>query len=376
MVKKYNAIYVLYLALGTTIFFLLLWMFSQWKFRRNMYNVKSYVNTNLPLSIGTKGVYTWIIHMYPPIHNAGAEMMAHHMNTFLIRESNKKVNVILNNINDNMYERVNIISRKDIVKREAAILDSQLLLSHLDNEHFAVKTGVVAKKPVVLVMHNSFRKKYLKVFKDMLPNNLYLIHNSIWIKDYYSEFNIPSIVVYPPVDWRDYAVETTREYVSLINMNKNKGGEIFYELVKRMPDVKFLGVKGAYDKQIVNEYPNLVLVNNTPQIKEIYSRTNILLMPSKYESWGRTAVEAMSSGIPVIAHPTPGLLESCGDAGIFCDRDNIDMWEKEIRRLIKDEEYYKKKSDACKKRAVELDPEPQLAKMSKWLEGIQWTNTK
>jgi len=57
-------------------------------------------------------------------------------------------------------------------------------------------------------------------------------------------------------------------------------------------------------------------------------------MPSEYESWGRVGVEAMASGIPVIAHPTPGLQESLGDAGVFVDRNDIDGWERAIRRLL------------------------------------------
>ena len=311
--------------------------------------------------------------MYPPKHNAGAEMMAHAMNTFLVRESGAKVNVILNERQElENYERVNLIWRGDEEKRVKAIESSQLLLSHLDNEPNAITTAVIGKKPLVLVMHNSFRMKFLKEFKKILPNNLYLIHNSEWIKKFYEPLGIPSCVVYPPVNWQDYNVTSSKEFVSLINMNENKGGKIFLELCKRMPDVRFLGVKGAYDKQMLQPLTKLVLIDNTPQIKEVYSRTGILLMPSKYESWGRTAVEAMSSGIPVICHPTPGLLESCGSAGIFCDRNNIDSWIKEIRKLKTDSSYYEEKSKACLARARELDPEPQLANMSKWLEQIKW----
>jgi glycosyltransferase involved in cell wall biosynthesis len=56
-------------------------------------------------------------------------------------------------------------------------------------------------------------------------------------------------------------------------------------------------------------------------------------MPSERETWGMTGVEAMASGIPVIAHPTPGLLESLGDAGVFVDRSDADGWVEQIERL-------------------------------------------
>jgi glycosyltransferase involved in cell wall biosynthesis len=95
-------------------------------------------------------------------------------------------------------------------------------------------------------------------------------------------------------------------------------------------------------------------------------------MPSKEESWGRVAIEAMSSGIPVIATPTPGLLESCGSAGIFCKRDDIGSWVREIRRLKTDTEYYKSVSEKCFDRAKELDPLSQLTQMEAWLKEIRW----
>jgi glycosyltransferase involved in cell wall biosynthesis len=365
--------YMLYFALGVIVFIFICWLINLYQFQRRIINAKPYINTPLTPNTGSQKTYTWIVHMYPPNHNAGAEMMAHAMNTFLVRESNAKVNVILNQKQEiGNYERVNLIWRGDNEKRIKTIESAQLLLSHLDNEPNAITTAVIGNKPLVLVMHNSFRMKFLKEFKKILPNNLYLIHNSEWIKKYYEPLGIPSIVVYPPVSWQDYSVTSSKEFVSLINMNENKGGKIFLEICKRMPDVRFLGVKGAYDKQMMKSLKNLVLIDNTPQIKEIYSRTGILLMPSKYESWGRTAVEAMSSGIPVIAHPTPGLVESCGSAGIFCDRDDIDSWIKEIRKLKTDSSYYEEKSKACLARARELDPEPQLEKMSKWLEEIKW----
>jgi glycosyltransferase involved in cell wall biosynthesis len=221
--------------------------------------------------------------------------------------------------------------------------------------------------------YNNYRKKFLEQYKNFINKNLYIIHNSYWIKDYYSSFNIPSIVVYPPVYWKEYNTDTTREYVTLIKMNYNKGGNIFIEIAKRMPHVKFMGVQGGYDGQIMDRrISNITYVPNTPNIKDIYAKASIVLVPSKEESWGRVAIEAMSSGIPVIATPTPGLIESCKYAGIFCQRNNIDSWVAEIHRLLTDTKYYKSQSDLCLKRAQELDPEIQLNEMANWLSELEW----
>ncbi len=81
----------------------------------------------------------------------------------------------------------------------------------------------------------------------------------------------------------------------------------------------FLGVRGAYGRQVMPppRLPNcevLDSVTGKEMRTHVYGRSRVMLMPSLYESWGRVAVEALASGIPVIAHPTPGLVESLGEA--------------------------------------------------------------
>jgi glycosyltransferase involved in cell wall biosynthesis len=85
-------------------------------------------------------------------------------------------------------------------------------------------------------------------------------------------------------------------------------------------------------------------MENMADIRGVYRQTGILIMPSHYESYGRTAVEAMCSGIPVIANPTPGLLESCGSAGYFADRNKLDEWVEAIRDVFKNYEYWSKRA--------------------------------
>lgn len=156
-----------------------------------------------------------------------------------------------------------------------------------------------------------------------------------------------------------------------MNLNENKGSGVFYELARRMPDVEFLAVEGAHGTQIYPDLPNVELVKQTDNMKDdVWSKTRILLMPSIYESYGMAGVEALASGIPVICHPTLGLLESQDEAGIFIDRDDIDWWEFNVNLLLTDPQSYDDASRRARKRSDELDPEAEMAHWVSELEGL------
>lgn len=344
------------------------------KFYYKIHTAIPYVRDSYsPTPVSEGNTFTWIIHKYLPIHNAGSEWMAHSINKYLL-EKGSHVNVIVNTTPVEEFERVKLIYRNDLETVEPAIRNSAVILTHHTNEHNAVRTSAIVKRPVVCVMHDEGRKMYLQEYARLAHRkNIYLIHNSNWLKKFYSIYGFKSFVLYPPVNWREYITETSREYVVLINCNENKGGGLLIDIAKKMPDVNFLGVLGAYNRQIVdNNLSNLTYVKQTSYIKEIYSQADILLMPSRDESWGRTAIEAMSSGIPVIANDAPGLLESCGEAGIYCKRHDLNSWIKTIRRLKTDAAYYKSVSERCSMRAKALDPAPQLQACSEWLATLEW----
>jgi glycosyltransferase involved in cell wall biosynthesis len=88
-------------------------------------------------------------------------------------------------------------------------------------------------------------------------------------------------------------------------------------------------------------------------------------MPSLYESWGRTATEAMCSGIPVICTETGGLAENCGKAGVYVER-TADAYALEIEKLNNTKLYLRKSKDS-RIRSRELDPVTELALFNEWL---------
>ena len=115
--------------------------------------------------------------------------------------------------------------------------------------------------------------------------------------------------------------------------------------------------------------PNVEILETQSDIREVYKRTKILIMPSLYESWGRTATEAMASGIPVICTDTFGLRENCADAGLYCDRKDIKQWVNMVQKLDSKKEYTAA-SKKARKRAEELRPDTKLEQLDKFIHHI------
>jgi hypothetical protein len=195
-----------------------------------------------------------------------------------------------------------------------------------------------------------------------------VVFNSQWMRARFGA-GYPSIVCHPPVAAADFA--TTRgDHVTIVNCSRLKGIRTAWVAAERLPGHRFLGVRGGYGDQVVPRVVNFETVPTTRNMRDdVYARTRVLLMPSEYESWGMVGVEAMCSGIPVVAHPAPGLVESLGPAGIFVDRDDHDGWVEAIRRLDDPAEYAAASARALA-RVAELDPIVSVDRFEASLEAL------
>jgi glycosyltransferase involved in cell wall biosynthesis len=322
--------------------------------------------------------------------------MLHHVFKYLISKGHQ-CRVILHQDKNVQtpyeYEGVEVFGSK-IGQRIDAYQWADVVITHLDFTQYTIIMAKEARRPLIHFVHNDI--PYASIQNNF--GGVYAVYNSNWIKEKIG-YDIEGCILHPPCNSDHYLTEGNpkeREFITLVSLNERKGGYLFYELAKAMPDRKFLGVWGSYDNpgklrktqgEIMNDLiqlPNFELVPNTPDILATYRRTRILLMPSDYESWGRTATEAMCSGIPVICTPTPGLKENCQDAAIYVgkpiqssepgeaqvDIGTVSEWVAAIRKLD-NPKTYNKYSLLCKQRARQLDPVRELENLEQFIYHVK-----
>ncbi|WBB72503.1 glycosyltransferase family 4 protein [Micromonospora sp. WMMD1128] len=89
-------------------------------------------------------------------------------------------------------------------------------------------------------------------------------------------------------------------------LEREKGADLLPAVAAALPDVEFL-VAGAGDLPLAAR-PNLHLIGRVDAAPFLH-RIHCLLVPSRVEAFGRSALEAMSLGVPVVHSGVGGLAE-------------------------------------------------------------------
>jgi glycosyltransferase involved in cell wall biosynthesis len=295
-----------------------------------------------------------------PITFAGSELSAYETIKYL-RSRGHNVSVYVKTHKVDQYDKFPIYKYdpNDAECRET-IINTDVVLFQMSNGHESMEVIKLRSKMSYLFIHMVNSYDWLLQQRVSFP--VTIVYNSHMTQDtlptlYDNMRMVPYVDTTKLVMNRQYTVQN--DVVTLINCNQNKGGELLVEIANKMPNVQFLGIKGGYSNQIIEkEKPkNLSYMDNQKDINVVLRKTGILIMPSKNETWGRTAVEAMASGIPVIHSEAPGLVECVGGAGIQCHRNDVDEWCQAINRIIGDRAVREHHRQAGFKRVREIEAE-------------------
>lgn len=292
------------------------------------------------------------VHGYPPVHGAGAEVMLHGwLKDLQARGHDVQVLCTALNLSETCtFDGISVrTQQRGDIQRWWPWAD--VVITHLNNTVAATVHSRGFQTPLVHLVHNAAQLEAAHVTRgDLAVFNAETVAEQV-------EFDGPSIVLHPPLNPQHYRrFRTPGEHVTLINLNAEKGAELFWALVKANPRRKFLAVKGAYGPQIIPDIvpPNCTVLPNQPEMrKRVLARTRVLLQPSERETWGMCAGEAAAAGIPVVVTPTPGLREHLGDAALYRKFGDVKGWQQALDSLD-DPATYQAQADAVYERAAHI----------------------
>jgi glycosyltransferase involved in cell wall biosynthesis len=245
------------------------------------------------------------------------------------------------------------------------------VITQLERSNEIAETALAHATRVALMVRNAEFDRQL--WPRPSPGLKYISNSNFIAARVRERFNLESEVIYGIIRLERYRVETHNpEYLTFINPLPLKGLDLALALAALLPQRRFLFVEGwrmaaRLRHQLesrLESVPNVTLSPWTSDMREVYTRTAILLVPSQWEeAFGRVALEAQVSGIPVIGRDIGGLSEVLQESGTLLARDAPpQVWADAVERLLSDTALYAARSAAARANAERpiFDPHRQL----------------
>jgi glycosyltransferase involved in cell wall biosynthesis len=224
--------------------------------------------------------------------------------------------------------------------------------------------------PAIVYLHNiDFDHYGGDCFAD--PRVRYIVPSAFVGRRLLERFGIAADIVPPVFVPENYRVETSREVVTFVNPRPHKGVDIVLQLARRRPDIPFELVESwpldrAAAKALLAQltsYPNVRLVRRSLDMRGVYARSRLVLVPSRCEeAWGRIVTEAQISGIPALASGAGALPEAVGAGGLLVDPAAPPAaWEAALARLWDTPDDYARFADAARRQASSDLLRPEIA---------------
>lgn len=287
---------------------------------------------------------------------------------------------------DNIYEKfINIISQYEFYKKHNYIymdLKKRLDLDeyNLIHAHSLFENGYLAYKAkkeygieYVVAVRNTDVNGYFKNAKHLRKIGIEIMRNAkkiVFISPSYRDFVIntfvkaaykeeimkKSMVIPNGIDdfWVYNILKNEKKLnkegeVHLIQasrIDKNKNIDTSIEIVKKLREnsvnsfINIVG-NGSEKENLVKKYGNLNYVTfidkaNKEQLKEYYDKSDILIMPSKHETFGLVYPEAMTRGMPVIYTKNQGFDKyfADGEVGYPINYNSVEEGVKAILKIL------------------------------------------
>ena len=117
-------------------------------------------------------------------------------------------------------------------------------------------------------------------------------------------------------------------------------GQSLASLARAMPDLLFVvgGTGPERDALLAASggAENFRLLGEVSDRRSFYAALDVFVLPSLHEALPMTILEAMASGVPVIASDLEGVASALGDTGLLVPAGDTGALEKKLRSLVAD----------------------------------------
>ena len=298
-------------------------------------------------------------HGYPPHWNMGGEVSLHRS---LAPLDGRKV-VLTATDKEYVFEGVEVkkINTPDVLNIKAnpgpiATQLRELSARVVIGQNELSLPGVLAANHIgaVSIVNVHTPPRYGRLIRQAVVNADYAIYNTETSAKQWGEPR--AMVLHPPISKLPTKTFGDGDAYTLLSSLTNKGVEVVIKLAKQYPDKRFIIIRSPAEpthglkniEEIASQLDNLELHPRVSpeEVHKYLKQTRILLVPSRYETYGMSAIEAAGYGIPSVHVDTPHVREGIGDAAVLVPPMNLERTANGIELIEKDYEKYSLNSRA------------------------------
>ena len=260
--------------------------------------------------------------------------------------------------------------------------------------NLAAPAAILSRTPVVVWVHTSdpsaWARRLVPVWRRLLPEIRWAAVSTI-ARDVVVDIgacDADDVSIIPnPVDPRDVEASSPAPVDGLTvgyigPATSQKGFDLLPGITRRLSDLALswmVFVPAASASAVLDgpEYRSLReavggrlrLLPWVGDVRDVYAACDIVLCPSRRESFSRVAAEAMVNGLPIVASDLAAFRDLLGDdeAGLLFPAGDVEGAARALRRLVADPSHRARLGERGRSRARAFDPEAVLRRLAPML---------